>query len=97
MIRKRRFEWHPPKAEKNRRVHGISFELAKLAFDDVFAKTEIEGYEHGEERWRTTGAVGAALIVISHTAREEGETEIIRIISARRAEPDERRCFEEEA
>jgi uncharacterized DUF497 family protein len=55
-----------------------------------------KGYEHGEERWRTVGAVGNTVLVVSHTSREEGALEIIRIISVRKAEPKERRRFEDE-
>jgi uncharacterized DUF497 family protein len=29
-----RFTWDPAKARKNRRVHGISFDMAQEVFDD---------------------------------------------------------------
>ena len=96
MSRKRRFERHRPKAAANIQKHKVSFDLAELAFEDPLSQTELEGYEHGEERWRTTGAVGNTILIVSHTSREEGNFEIIRIISARKAEPKERRKFEDE-
>ena len=57
--------------------------------------------EGGEQRWQTVGAVqGFVLLVVAHTVTEEdadgGSVEIIRIISARRATPRERRRYENE-
>ncbi|MEJ0028480.1 MAG: BrnT family toxin [Rhizomicrobium sp.] len=95
MSKKRRFEWHRPKAEANIKKHKVSFDLGELAFDDPFAQTELEGHEHGEERWRTVGAVGSTILIVIHTSREEDDVEIIRIISVRKAEPRERRKFED--
>jgi uncharacterized DUF497 family protein len=89
------FEWDERKADTNLRKHKIGFELASHVFDDEFALTELEGTEHGETRWRTTGQVGGILIVVSHTYREEGGVEIIRIVSARKATRREQFRFEE--
>ena len=75
---------------------GVSFGLAKLVFADPFARTELEGHDHGEERWRTIGAVRGVILLVSHTAFEKGGAEVIRIISARKATPKERRHFEED-
>jgi uncharacterized DUF497 family protein len=90
-----RFEWNERNAETNLRKHKVSFELAPRVFDDEFAQTELEGTEHGEARFRTTGQIGGILIVVSHTYREEAGIEIIRIVSARKATRSERRHFEE--
>jgi uncharacterized protein len=71
-----------------------------LVFYDEQRRTEIEGREHGEVRWRTTGEIGGTIFVVSHTIREEEEKEeieIIRIFSARKASPRERKRYEEEA
>jgi uncharacterized DUF497 family protein len=47
------------------------------------------------ERWQTRRAVGGVLIVlVVHTILNEGDVELIRIISARRVEPHERRLYE---
>ena len=89
-----RFEWNAEKARTNVRKHRVSFELAKQVFADSFVKIEVEGYEHGEERWSAVGQVGRALLVVSYTSREEEDEETIRIISARKAEPRERRRYE---
>ena len=46
---------------------------------------------------RTLGMVdGVLLLPAAHTVREEGEAETIRIISARRAEPQDRKRYEKE-
>lgn len=92
-----RFEWDPRKSLDNLRKHGIDFEFASLVFFDELRRTEIEGHEHGETRWRTTGEIDGTTFVVSHKIREEREIEIIRIISARKASRRERERYEEEA
>jgi len=90
------FEWDPAKAASNLRKHRISFEVAQRAFLDPLAWTQEDRFEHGEQRLRLLGMVdGSLLLVVAHTAREEGDLEIIRIISARAAEPKERRRYED--
>ena len=88
------FEWNPQKAEANKRKHRMGFELAAQVFQDPHVKIEFEGLDHGEERWRVVGQVGHAIIRVSCTIREEGGLEIVRIISARKAQPQERRRYE---
>jgi uncharacterized DUF497 family protein len=89
------FEWDKRKAHSNERKHGISFELAKEAFDDEFQVRSSRGWEDGEERWWTIGLVGPWLLVVAHTWIENEEEDIIRIISARKATASERRRYEE--
>ena len=89
-----RVEWDPRKSEANRRKHGLTFEEAATVFRDPFRYLDIEGDEHGEIRWRTTGEVGGKLCIVSHTIREEGEEEIYRLITARKASTRERKAFE---
>jgi uncharacterized protein len=91
-----RFEWDPEKARSNLRKHGISFETATFAFDDPYSITEIDRIEGGEYRWQTIGmAFGVSLLLVAHTVEDE-DVEVIRIISARRAEPSERRKYEQQ-
>lgn len=91
-----RFEWDPKKSESNKRKHGFDFSFASRVFADPFRVMDIEGHEHGEIRWRTIGEIdGVLIVIVSHTTREEGETEIIRIITARRARRHERLAYEE--
>ena len=92
----RYFEWDGQKSESNFRKHGIRFEEAAFVFDDQLAASVQDRIENGEERWQTIGMSGGCLLlVVAHTVRDsEDGTEIIRIISARRAEPQERRRYE---
>ena len=92
-----RFEWDKAKAESNLRKHRVSFEMAIRAFSDPFAVVEQDRIENGEHRWQTLGIVdGYLLLLVAHTVfDDEDGTEIIRIISARRAEPKERKYYEQ--
>jgi uncharacterized protein len=91
-----RFEWDKEKDEINRAKHRIGFETAALVFDDPNCLTFVERVEHGEERWHAIGAVdGRVIITAVHTYRIEGADEIIRIISARRADAQERKHYVE--
>ena len=74
----------------------MSFETAARAFADPFLLTRQDRIEYGEQRWQTIGMVdGHLLLLVAHTVAEVGETEVVRIISARKAEPMERKRYEE--
>ena len=91
-----RFEWDQLKAENNLRKHGVSFELAMRVFADPLALSSQERIEGNEARWLTIGVVDhVVMLIVVHTLREDEGIEIIRIISARRAEPKERRRYEQ--
>jgi uncharacterized DUF497 family protein len=66
-------------------------------FADPFALTEQDRIEQGEYRWQTLGMVeGVTVLLVAHTVRDADDgTEIIRIISARRADPKEQRRYEQ--
>ena len=96
-----RFEWDPVKAAGNVRKHGVSFETAIRVFADPFALSQHDRIEGGEYRWQTLGLVeGHVLLLVVHTIRETDEdghaVEVIRIISARKADKSERRRYEQE-
>ena len=94
---KTRFEWNPTKAADNLRKHGVSFQTAARVFADPYALAELDRIENGEERWQTIGvAEGVLMLIVAHTLREQDDFEVIRVISARRANPRERRRYEEE-
>ena len=91
-----RFVWDPAKAESNHRKHGIRFEDAVRVFFDPLHLTVQDRVEGGEYRWQTTGQIsGATVLLVAHTVTEEGPepAETIRIISARRATPQERKRY----
>jgi len=89
------FQWDEKKAEANWRKHGIRFEQAASVFEDPNRITDVDNrYDYGEERMKTTGmSEGLLLLVVAHTTREADETEVVRIISARCAEPLERKRY----
>jgi len=93
---KTRFVWDEAKAESNRKKHGVSFETATRVFADPFALVKQDRIENGEHRWQTLGIVeGYLLLLVAHTLEDEEDTEVIRIISARRAEPKDRKRYEQ--
>lgn len=89
-----RLEWDEGKNRSNFVKHKISFETARLVFDDAHARSARERFVAGEERWQTIGSIKGLLVVVAHTYYLEGEEEVIRIISARKATPAERRAHE---
>jgi uncharacterized protein len=87
------FEWDDIKAATNYAAHGIRFEDAQDVFEDPFAIEQVDDREdYGEERFTIIGMVDNRLLFVAYTMRGEN----IRIISARGAEPHERRSYHEE-
>lgn len=91
-----RFEWNPEKALANERKHGVSFDEAKTIFEDLFANESFDvAHSSGEDRLIIIGmSARDRLLIVAFTLRDH---ETIRIISARRALPRERRSYEEES
>ena len=97
------YEWDESKNRLNQRKHGISFEVAALAFEDERCLVRLDRIdEAGEQRWHAIGAAriepdAAVVLLVVHVYREEttGE-ETIRIISARRAEENDLRRYQEQ-
>jgi uncharacterized protein len=89
------FEWDSDKAARNLRKHRVSFEDAARVFLDPCRIESFDGREdYGEDRWRTVGFVEPALLVVVYTVRGEGG-EVLRIISARKADANERTQYRE--
>jgi hypothetical protein len=87
------FEWDDAKASSNWRDHAVSFEMAREAFRDVFAVEWIDaGQDPGEEWYAMIAMVEGRALFVAYTTRGER----IRIISARKAEPYERRRYHDE-
>ena len=85
----RRFEWDEEKTLANRRKHGIGFEEAATIFDGPVFSLEDEG-DGDEIRERSYGLIGGvAVACVIHTDRND----TTRIISARKATPNERKHF----
>lgn len=93
-----RFEWDSKKAASNWTKHRVSFETAARAFADPFLLMQQDRIENGEPRWQSTGMVdGHLVLLVAHTVSEDDDgTETLRIISARKAEPKERKRYEQD-
>ena len=85
------FEWDNAKETANRKKHGISFQTAAKVFLDPFAIEFDDLDTTGELRVNMIGLVDGRMLFITYTMR--GET--VRIISARGAEPHEKRKYHE--
>jgi uncharacterized DUF497 family protein len=86
------FQWDDTKAAANYAEHGITFEMARKVFNDGFALDWPDRRErYGEERFCIVGMADDRLLFIAYTMRDDA----IRIISARGAEPHERRRYHE--
>jgi uncharacterized DUF497 family protein len=95
-----RFEWDAEKDRSNQKKHaGIDFETASRIFADPNLILRKDRVVEGEQRWHGIGAVRRAVLLVVHVYCEEdqNEEEIIRIISAREADPRERRVYLEQA
>lgn len=93
-----RFVWDGNKERRNRRKHGVSFEVAALVFQDPAALSLLDRVVDDEERWLSLGLVGGlVLLAVAHTIEEAESEETIRIISARKASPRERMEYERQA
>jgi uncharacterized DUF497 family protein len=86
------FTWDERKDRANKRKHGISFETAIPVFDDPFHVSRQDREVEGEARWQTIGMVqGVQVLLVAYTVEEEGD--LVRILSARKATPRERRIY----
>jgi uncharacterized DUF497 family protein len=87
------FEWDPRKDASNQKKHGVSFHEAKTAFTDEYARL-IADPDHSDEedRFILLGtSIHSRLLVVCPCARAD---EIVRIISARKADKRERTIYE---
>lgn len=89
--------WKDQKNRTNKRDHGLSFETARLVFNDPLMVSRRDPHSDGD-RWQTMGMAGSVLLFVVHTWPEpipETGEEIIHIISARKATKHERKAYEE--
>ena len=85
-----RFTWDENKNKANIKKHGIPFKTAIRVFDDINRVERYDEYHSDEEdRYQVIGMVGNVITVIV-TYHSDDET---RIISARRANRNERRIY----
>jgi uncharacterized DUF497 family protein len=85
------FEWDYAKQEENRRKHRIDFRTAAKVFLDPYVIEFDEPDASGELRFNAIGLVEGRMLFVTYTMRGD----VIRIISARGAEPHEKRKYHE--
>lgn len=86
------FEWDDGKAASNLEKHSVCFDDARAVFRDPFAIELFDDREdHGEERYVLIGMAVNGVVVVVYTERDDR----YRIISARKAEPNEQRFYHE--
>jgi uncharacterized DUF497 family protein len=80
------FEWDDAKELANRRKHGVDFRTATRIFLDPYVIEFDDQDASGEVRFNAIG-----LVDVIYTTRGD----VVRIISARGAEPHEKRKYHE--
>jgi len=90
-----RFEWDPQKTARNLAKHGVPFEEAATAFGDPLGRVASDPrHSVDEERFVLLGfSRRQRLLAVMFAERAQA----IRVISARRATPRERRDYEQGA
>lgn len=89
-----RIRWDPVKAELNWRKHGVTFFEAESVFrDPLLASAPDVLHSDDEDRFSVTGiSRDGRILVITYTIRDDEAW----IITARRADPSERRRYMKE-
>ncbi len=86
------FDWDDRKEEDNIRKHGVDFWEAQTVFNDPLAKQFADTYPT-EARCILIGLSARRRLLLVAFTEKAGKT--IRIISARRPTPKEKRDYEE--
>ena len=87
------FTWDEVKNKSNVAKHGVEFETARLVFDDPHVVIEQDREVDDEPRWQAIGRANENLVLlVAHVVLDSED--LIHIISARRAAPQERRRYE---
>ncbi|BBD67840.1 hypothetical protein NIES4072_48610 [Nostoc commune NIES-4072] len=86
------FEWDETKNLENIRKHRIDFADVPGMFNNSMLIELDERFDYGEDRWIGMGFLGNGVAVVVWTERQNN---IVRIISARRANRYERQRLEQ--
>ena len=92
-----KFAWNKEKSISNLQKYGVSFEEAKEVFEDPFHISKLDHrFDYFEERWITLGSTSKdKILVVANMFFDDNGEEIIRIISARKANRKERKFYEQ--
>jgi uncharacterized DUF497 family protein len=85
------FEWDSAKENVNRKKHGIDFRTAAKVFldPDVIEFDDLDAT--GELRFNAIGLVDGRMLFVTYAMKGE----VVRVVSARGAEPHEKRKYHE--
>jgi uncharacterized protein len=86
------FEWDQAKNLENIRKHKIDFADVSEMFDSPMLIEPDVRFDYGEDRWFGIGFLGNGIAVIVWVERQG---DVIRVISARRANRHEQQKFEQ--
>jgi uncharacterized DUF497 family protein len=84
------FEWDEAKARNNLKKHGVSFLTAAAIFLNERLERIDNREDYGEVRWIALGLVDIEVYRVVYTWRSEN---LVRIVSAQRANKDEREIY----
>lgn len=90
-----RVEWDTKKERANIRNHGVNFTIANRVFNDP-ARVEFYDTKHStatEDRYNVIGLVNCLLFVVYTERVSVNGDDIIRIISARKADSSEEAIY----
>jgi uncharacterized DUF497 family protein len=83
------FEWDEEKRERNIAKHAIDFIDCRDVFAGPTVSVPDDRFDYGEARFVTFGFLGGHVVAVAHTET----TEIIRVISMRKATKREQALF----
>lgn len=84
------YEWDANKSRRNRRQHGVSFDIVER-FDWSHAVEVLDDrFDYGEERWLAIGPIGSKLYALAFAERGKNK---VRVISLRPATKNERNTY----
>lgn len=86
------FTWDEQKNGTNIAKHGFDFADAEIVFQGKLLVRQDNRKEYGENRYQGIGKINDVTVVVIFTIRE---SEMIRIISLRKANRSERKAYEE--
>jgi len=91
------FDWDENKAKINLEIHQVSFDEARLVFDDIWLIEEFDDAHSSieEKRFTVVGLSETRLLSVTFTVRHDAKNnEIIRLISAREANGLDKKDYE---
>ncbi|MBW4539806.1 MAG: BrnT family toxin [Myxacorys chilensis ATA2-1-KO14] len=86
------FEWDEAKNLENVRKHEIDFADIPEMFEGSMLVELDDRFDYSEDRWIGIGFLGNGIAIVVWTERQG---DVIRVISARRANRHERKRFEQ--